>query len=227
MSKNASELFEEMKLKMNGYAMLFVYNLMSVCIKAEPMSLLSATVKTQGKKLNLEETAAIRMPNEKQFAITPNKEDYLLPIIKAIKTEHPEFEMEEKKEQHPITNEEQTVLYLTMPAVNKDRRDACMNFIQVRYDTISAKIELVYNSYSAKIIGLMKNSPLENIEQTEKKMQELYDSYTTLIDKRRKEKEEEVEAAYQQYLEQNEFMEEEEAAIGKGTLTSFNVHEGE
>ena len=120
--KKVTDLFEEAKMKMNGYAMLLNFHLANLCIKADPMALLSASVEIDGQSLNLEEVATLNLPDERQFAITPKEPEYLFPICKAIKLEHPEFEMEEKIEQNEITNEEETVIYYTMPIVNEDRR---------------------------------------------------------------------------------------------------------
>ena len=69
-NKTINELFDETKQKMNGHAMLFYFHLSNLCITADPMALLSATIKIEGKELNLEEVASVAIPNDKQFAIT-------------------------------------------------------------------------------------------------------------------------------------------------------------
>ena len=42
--KKVTDLFEEAKMKMNGYAMLLNFHLANLCIKADPMALLSASI---------------------------------------------------------------------------------------------------------------------------------------------------------------------------------------
>ena len=42
--KDVNQLIQEAQQKMNGYAMLYYFHLGNLCIKADPMALLSATV---------------------------------------------------------------------------------------------------------------------------------------------------------------------------------------
>jgi ribosome recycling factor len=97
-NKTINEIFDETKQKMNGHTMLFYFHLSNLCITADPMALLSATVKIEGQDLNLEDVASVSIPNDKQFSVLPKDKDYLVPITKAIKLEHPEFKLEEKEE---------------------------------------------------------------------------------------------------------------------------------
>ena len=46
--KSVNELFNETKSKLNGYAMLFYFHLANICIKADPLALLSTTVEVDG-----------------------------------------------------------------------------------------------------------------------------------------------------------------------------------
>ena len=229
--KNIPNLFEEAKLKMNGHAVLFIYNLMNICINAEPMALLSATVIINDQEQNLEDVANICLANEKQFAITPKKAEYIFPICKAIKLEHPEFKMEERTEKNPITQEEQTTLYYTMPVINEDFYNASMDYINVRHEATSAKINLLFTTYTAQITQMMAGADLEKIEQAKDKLKELYDTYMEMINKSREQKEKEVEEAYQEYLktatEQAKPAEEKEAAQGEETLFSMNMNDEE
>ena len=102
--KNINELFEEIKGKLNGFAMLYHFHLCNLCIKADPMALLSATVELNGTELNLEDVADAALADDYTFAITPRSAEYIFPICKSIKLEHPEFKMEEKQEQNPLTD---------------------------------------------------------------------------------------------------------------------------
>ena len=229
--KKVTDLFEEAKMKMNGYAMLLNFHLANLCIKADPMALLSASIEIDGQSLNLEEVATLNLPNEKQFAITPKDPEYLFPICKAIKLEHPEFEMEEKNELNEITNEEETVIYYTMPIVNEDRREVCMDYIKMRYEAITAKMDVVFSTHTSKIVAKMIGSSAEQIESIKEKLQEIYEWHTNLCKKFREDKEKEVEEAYQEYLktvaEQTKEAEEQEAAQGKDTMFSINMNDEE
>ena len=144
-NKTINELFDETKQKMNGHAMLFYFHLSNLCITADPMALLSATIKIEGKELNLEEVASVAIPNDKQFAITAKDKEYVLPITKAIKLEHPEFEIEEKTEKNEITGEDEIVIYYTMPKMNKERHDVCLEYIKAQFDITNTKLEAIFS----------------------------------------------------------------------------------
>lgn len=229
--QNVTDLFEGMKLKMNGYAMLYHFHLSNLCIKADPMALLSATIEIDDRELNLEDVATVSIPEEKVFAVTPKDPDYLFPICKALKLEHPEFEMEEKTEKNVFTDKEETVIYYTMPTVNEDRRDACMDYIKVRYEAIAAKIDTAHAAHSAKISAKMAGASAENIDAVKDKIQEIYDWHMNLCKQLREDKEKEVEDAYQEYLktatEQVEQTKEKEAAQGKDTIFRMNMKDEE
>lgn len=229
--KKVTDLFEEAKLKMNGYAMLYHFHLANLCIKADPMALLSATIEIEGKELNLEDVATINLADERTFAITPKEPDYLFPICKAIKLEHPEFEMDQKTERNEITDEEETVIYYTMPTVNEDRRDVCMDYIKVRYETITAKMEVVFSTHTAKIVAKMIGTSAEQLEAVKEKLQEIYDWHMNLCKQFREEKEKEVEEAYQEYqktiTKQTQQAEEKDTAHGKDMMFSMNLNDEE
>ena len=230
-NKNINELLEETKGKLNGFTMLYYFHLCNLCIKADPMALLSATVELNGGELNLEDVADAGMADEYTFAITPRSAEYIFPICKAIKLEHPEFKMEEKQEQNPLTDEQETVIYYTMPEVNEDRRDVCMDYIKARYELATTKMELAYSAGSAKISAKMAGAPAESIEKVKEELENIYNQHKDMCDKFREDKIKEVEEGYQRYLSaQSELSKqkaETQAAEGKDSLFSMNMNEEE
>ena len=199
-NKTINELFDETKQKMNGHTMLFYFHLSNLCITADPMALLSATIKIEGKELNLEEVASVAIPNDKQFAITAKDKEYVLPITKAIKLEHPEFEIEEKTEKNEITGEDEIVIYYTMPQMNKERHDVCLEYIKAQFDITNTKLEAIFSQGSAKVALKMTGASEENIKLAKDTLQEIYDWHTDTLKKLKEDKEKEVEDAYQAYL---------------------------
>lgn len=230
-NKNINELLEETKGKLNGFTMLYYFHLCNLCIKADPMALLSATVELNGGELNLEDVADASMADEYTFAITPRSAEYIVPICKALKLEHPEFKMEEKQEQNPLTEEQETVIYYTMPEVNEDRRDVCMDYIKARYELATTKMELAYSAGSAKISAKMAGAPAESIEKVKEELENIYNQHKDMCDKFREDKIKEVEEGYQRYLsaqsEQSKQKAETQAAEGKDSLFSMNMNEEE
>lgn len=227
-NKTINELFDETKQKMNGHAMLYYFHLSNLCVTADPMALLSATIKIEEQDLNLEDVAIVSVPNDKQFAIIPKDAEYLLPITKAIKLEHPEFEMEEKTEKDEITGEDNIVIYYTMPKMNKDRHNICMEYIKTDFDLTNSKLDAIFSQGSAKIALKMSNASEENIKLAKDKLQEIYDWHTNTIKKLREDKEKEVEDAYKAFLtdkqEETKATEEKQAAEGIDTVFSMNMN---
>jgi ribosome recycling factor len=228
-NKSINELFDETKQKMNGHTMLYYFHLSNLCITADPMALLSSTVKIDGQDLNLEDVANVAIPNDKQFAIMPKDAEYLLPITKAIKMEHPEFELEEKTEKDEITGEDNVVIYYTMPEMKQERHDVCMEYIKSQFDVTNAKLEAIFSQGSAKVAFKMNGASEENLQLAKDKMQEIYDWHTNTLKKLREDKEKEVEDAFQAYLageqEETKASEEKQAAEGVDSVFSMNMGE--
>lgn len=226
-TKTINELFDETKQKMNGHTMLFYFHLSNLCITADPMALLSATVKIENQELNLEDVASVSIPNDKQFALLPKEHDYLVPITKAIKLEHPEFKIEEQTEKDEITGEDNVVIYYTMPEMNKDRHDVCMEYIKAQFDVTKTKLEAIFSQGSAKVALKMSGASEENIKLAKDKLQEIYDWHTNTLNKLKEDKEKEVEEAFQAYLageqEENKASEEKQAAEGIDSVFSMNM----
>lgn len=226
-NKSINELFDETKQKMNGHTMLYYFHLSNLCITADPMALLSSTVKIDGQDLNLEDVANVAIPNDKQFAIMPKDAEYLLPITKAIKLEHPEFELEEKTEKDEITGEDNVVIYYTMPEMKQERHDVCMEYIKAQFDVTNAKLEAIFSQGSAKVAFKMNGASEENLQLAKDKMQEIYDWHTNTLKKLREDKEKEVEDAFQAYLageqEETKASEEKQAAEGVDQVFSMDM----
>lgn len=229
--KTVNGLFDEAKQKMNGFTMLYYFHLANLCIKADPMALLSASVEVNNQVLNLEDVASISIPTEKQFSITPKSPRYIFPICKAIQLEHPEFEMEEKIEKDPITDEDQTVIYYTMPVMNEDRYNACLDYIKVRFEATNTKLDAIFTQISAKIAAKMIGADVENINTAKDKLKGIHEWHCNMAKKFREEKEKEVEEAYQEFLktatEDAKKTEEKEAAQGKDTMFSISMNDEE
>ena len=226
-NKTINELFDETKQKMNGHAMLFYFHLSNLCITADPMALLSATIKIEGKELNLEDVATVSIPNDKQFAVLPKDKEYLAPIIKAIKLEHPEFEIEEKTEKDEITGEDNVVIYYTMPSMKKERHDVCMEYIKAQFDVTNTKLEAIFSQGSANVALKMANASEENMQLAKDKLQEIYDWHIGTVKKLKEDKEKEVEEAYQAFQtgeqEESKATEEKQAAEGVDQVFSMDM----
>lgn len=226
-NKTINELFDETKQKMNGHTMLFYFHLSNLCIKADPMALLSATIKIEDKDLNLEDVASVSIPNDNQFAVRAKDAEYIMPITKGIKLEHPEFKLEEKTEKDEITGEDYVVIYYTMPEMNEERHNVCLEYIKANFDATSAKLEAIFSQGSAKVALKMTGASEENIKLAKDTLQEIYDWHTDTLKKLKEDKEKEVEDAYQAYLTseqaENKASLEKQAAEGVDSVFSMEM----
>lgn len=228
---SVATIIDEFKMQMNSYAMLFNYHLLNLCIKAEPVSLLSIAVEIDDAVMNLEEVSSLGLVDEYQFAITPEENSYVFPICKALKMEHPEFEIDQKLEKSQFSDEMDTIIYVKMPEVNEDRYEACIDYIDFRYEAAVTKSDALYAESAVKATKAMQGAELKYIEAANEKLKEIYDWYKDFVDNLKADKLKEVEEGYQKYLSELEAQDaakaEESASYGKDAMFSMKMNDDE
>ena len=140
----------------------FSYRLMNLCVKAEPVSLLSIEAMIEGEPQKLEECARIGKEDDYSFQIFPNYDGDIPALAKAIFMDHPEFKQELKTMQVDISEDEskpdmQDVYYIqvTMPEVDDNRYDVLKNGVNGLYEENKAQMEAVSAKYDAKLAKLL------------------------------------------------------------------------
>ena len=194
---------EKAQKKMSGYIGLLSFRYMNLCVKAEVASLLPVTVFVNGQETNIEEVANVNMPNEFQLGVYPKEPDQLSDIIAAIYEAHPEFKMEKKSTGDTEDESSQFVLY-TMPEVDKDRHDLLMDAVKSLYDECRARLKAIYSEYQVRFVDLLVKVSPKEAEDAKKALDDLNDKcHDMMIDLLNK-KQDEIEEAYQRYLEEKE-----------------------
>ena len=108
-------LIHEMESRLGGYVTLLVYRYANLCIKAQPMALLSAQIIDEEMgEMKIEEVAGVVILDEFHLELIPYDPRFNFPLCKAIKKEHPEFKQELVKPNN-AGNEDERYLILTMP----------------------------------------------------------------------------------------------------------------
>ena len=186
--------------KARGYNMLFNYRLMNLCVKAEPAALMPVTVKYYGREYNLEEVAEIRRPDEYHLEIRAHEQENLKDITKGIFEVHPEFILDMKTEKDPNDNDVQYAFY-SMPDVNKDRYDLLNNLTKVFYNECAANIDVAYAKQQALLVDALLNAPLAEADEIKSSAKTIYDGAKEESQKMRDAKLQEIEEAYQKYLQ--------------------------
>ena len=194
-------LIREMEGKLSGFTTLLIYRYANLCVKAQPMALLSAEIiDDELGEMKIEEVAGVTMPDEYHLKLIPYDPRFNFSLCKAIKKEHPEF-TQELVAPEDADDEKERYLILTMPEVNKDRRDALIQAVDTLYDGCKAKIDKTCADYRLKLEKKIVALPSDD-ERNEAKdaMEAKIKTYKGLVDTTKAEKVKEIEEAYQRYL---------------------------
>jgi ribosome recycling factor len=193
-------LIHEMESRLGGYVTLLVYRYANLCVKAQPMALLSAQiVDDEMGEMKIEQVAGVMMPDEYHLKLIPFDPRFNFPLCKAIKKEHPEFKQDLQKLEDGEENER--ILILTMPEVNKDRRDVLIDSVDMLYDGCKAKMEKTCADYRLKLEKKIITLPTDE-ERNEAKdaLESSIKTHLGIIDTVKSDKVKEIEEAYQRYL---------------------------
>ena len=188
---------------MNGYVALLSFRYMNLCVKAEPASLLPVTVSINGQDQNIENLADVGILQEDVLGVVPQEPAYLLQIGKGVMLAHPEFKMDIVQPENSQSDEDKYLTF-TMPEVDEARHDLLMDGVDTLKTQCTAKIDLVFGLYSAKIVEQLVGADLKTIDSVKDMLQEVYDFYTDLCEKQTDVKKKEIEDAYQKYLAEQE-----------------------
>lgn len=207
MRKAIEILIGEMESKLGGYAGLLNYRFLNLCVKAEPVALISVVIKDkEGDTRNIEDVARTMLINKYQFEIFPMEQDMIFNICKGILTDHPEFKQEvvtssdDRKLYQDVVNEQHIIL--TVPEVNKDRHDFLMDAVKTLYDQCKIEVDKTNVAYSAKLIAKISGMSEEEIEEAKNKLEDSQQKYAKICDDYLAAKQKEIEDAYQRYLDE-------------------------
>ena len=229
MKLSIETLIHEMEGKLGGYTTLLMYRYANLCVKAQPLALLSAVIEDEEQgAMRLEEVAGLTMPDEFHMKLTPFDKRFNILLCKAIKKEHPEFKQDLIKPEN-ADDENERVLILTMPEVNDDRHDELTDAVDMLYDGCKAQVDKVVASYKVKLEPKIKPLPSEERDETQAAFDNSVKMHTDAIEKLKADKLQEIEEAYQRYLTEqaNKQAEADEkaAARGENAGQAFNINQ--
>ena len=233
MRKSIGALINEMKSKMSGYAVMLQYRYMNLCVKAEPVALLSFTVTDdEGEETNLEEVASASLANDYQFEIYPHDPKMVFAICKGIKTAHLEFKMDTRTEESDGESEEnQVVIVCTMPEVNKDRHDVLIDGVDTLYDQCKAKLDANHATYKTRLTAKLVGASESDVQEAEDELEKVYKMHDDTCLQYKEAKVKEIEEAYQRYLneqkQRQDAADERAAARGDNAKTQYRVNQSE
>lgn len=195
-------IIHEMEVKLGGYVSLLMYRYANLCVKADPMSLLSTIVEDEEQgDMTIEQVAGVLMPDEYHLKLVPFDPRFNFTLCKAIAKEHPEFK-QELVMPGDGAEEDERYLILTMPEVNKERHDVLVEGVNVLYDGCKAQMIKTSAHYRAKLVPKLQICPDEERQEAEEALESSVNTHTELIDKQKADKLKEIEEAYQRYLDE-------------------------
>ena len=187
----------------------FSYRLMNLCVKAEPVSLLSVEAMIEGEPQKLEECARIGKEDDYSFQIFPNYDDDISALAKAIFMDHPEFKQEMRTMQVDISEDEskpdmQDVYYIqvTMPEVDDNRYDVLKNGVKAFYEENKAQMEAVSAKYDAKFATLLDGESPEDVKKVKEARDKRTKTWYEQRDKIYNDKLQEIEDAHEKWRHQ-------------------------
>lgn len=188
--------------KMNGYFGLLDYRYKNLCTKAEVLSMLPVEVEIEGATFKLEDVAGISIPEWNQIMVIPKDEDYIPYIGHAVMMVHPEFKQKVTRYHIEDVNKDIKVILLTVPPVDKDRRDLLGQGTDTLYNQSAVYIDKTKADTGIAISKGMADKPKEEVDEARKKLDELHKQYRDSVDKLHENKKKEIEDAYQKYLKE-------------------------
>ena len=187
----------------------FSYRLMNLCVKAEPVSLLSVEAMIEGESQKLEKCAQIGKEDDYSFQIFPNYDGDIPALAKAIFMDHPEFKQELKTMQVDISEDEskpdmQDVYYIqvTMPEVDDNRYDVLKNGVKGLYEENKAQMEAVSAKYDAKFATLLDGESPEDVKKVKEARDKQTKTWYEQRDKIYNDKLQEIEDAHEKWQHQ-------------------------
>ena len=210
--------------KFGAYYGLLDFRYKNLCVKSDGTSLMSVSVMANGYECNIEEVAMVSQPNEFQLAVIPNEDMYLKDIVKGIFEAHPEFKMKmmlrtddgaeelgnDQEEGADTQKQGQKYILYTMPVVDKDRHDLLTEGAKALHRECRSKIEIVNFDAQNKLLEGSFISNQTDMEEAEAQLDKVYKQSKEMADQLLEQKLEEIEDAYQKYLEDKSENEEED-----------------
>ena len=205
MRRDVTTQLDQLKSKLNGYVALLMYRYANLCIDANPIALLSITVKVEGEQRHLEDVAKVAIHEKYHFNIFPIYEDDFFAIGRAIGEAHPEF-IQETKTMEGFEDDDPAgkYIYCTMPVVNKDYHDALLKAVDILYEECKDKMEVACKTCLTKMAILMDGASENDYNQLKDYCGEIENLFADLRDKMHDAKKQEVEDAYKEYQKRQE-----------------------
>lgn len=212
---------------LGGYTGLLTFRLANLCVKSDPASLLVVSVDVFGKQNNIEDVSKVGVLSDEKMDVYPFHEDLLPMIGKAIAEVHPEFKQSIETLHSKSKDKDIRYLQLTMPEVDKNRRDLLMDGVDLNFNDCKAKCDAAKQKYLFELTDKMQGSSEQDADEAKERFDKMSDDNMKMAQAAADNKKQEIEEAYQRFLskqaEKDAAQKEQEAAEGKDVATQMHL----
>lgn len=196
-----------MEGRLYGYCALLGYRYMNICVKPEPVALLSTSVIIDNNPYELEKVVKVAKPDDTCLQIIPMDQALIPNILQAILLEHPEFKLDLVDNQSAKKESDDKpapkMIVLTVPPVDKDRKDAMLDLVDALYEDCDKRMKVDYNVAATKAGIVAISFPKETQDETKMAFEDSYNNFVEQAKKYKENKVKEIEDAYARYCEEN------------------------
>lgn len=207
MKRSIGNELNELYTKLSNLSGVFGYQLQNLCVKAEPVALLTIEVNVEGENQKLEDCTTVAQNDEYSFMIVPHYEDDIPALEQGILKAHPEFKLEKKTmtvdsidlKGNPKEVEHPYIL-ATMPDVTDERYDILNEGVKLLYENCKAKMEAAILKSDTKLAGLLVGESKDTVDEVTDAIDMIKKEWNDKREQTRDEKLKEIEDAYQKWL---------------------------
>lgn len=207
MKRSIGNELNELYTKLSNLSGMFGYQLQNLCVKAEPVSLLTIEVNVEGENQKLEDCTTVAQNDEYSFMIVPHYEDDIPALEQGILKAHPEFKLKKKTMTVDSMDlkgnpKEVEVPYIlaTMPDVTDERYDILNESVKLLYDNCKAKMEAAILKSDTKLAGLLVGESKDTVDEVTDAIDMIKKEWNDKREQTRDDKLKEIEDAYQKWL---------------------------
>ena len=175
-----------------------------LCVDADPVALMSVKVYDGGFDRNIEEVANVAKMDDRTFAFWALEEGNSLDgVEEGVRKAHPEFIIETKGcRKSEESDEVIPILLVTVPYVNKERRDVLVKAVGTYRDAFNTYVDAEANLTKVKMAPHLLEATDKDKEAVEQLFKDKAKEYKDMAEKAANDKIKKIEEAYQKWLEE-------------------------
>lgn len=202
------DILKDMEGRLYGYCALLGYRYINICVKPEPVALLSTSVIIDDNPYEIEKVAKVARPDDSCLQIIPMDQCLIPNICQAILLEHPEFRLDLVDDPGAKAESDDSpapkIIVLTVPPVDKDRKDTMLDLVNALYEDCDKRMKLDFDVAATKAGIAAISLPKETQDETKMEFENSYNNFVEQAKKYKENKIKEIEEAYARYCEENE-----------------------